>query len=213
MLASRLFGRRLAVTLFVLPLVSLALIIGHVCLVQKNFRIASPDLFRSGQLSDSDWQRTFDQTHYRSVLNLQGAKPDTSWYQTEIQFASDHGIEHFDYGLSAHVSPTIDQMREIVALMRRAPKPLLIHCKNGADRSGLVAALYLFAVDHRPADVAGGQLSMWYGHFPYYDGRSRAMDTALANFVTSETSVAAADLSSTGSAAAVQDATAWTAWP
>ena len=46
-------------------------------------------------------------------------------------------------------------------LLREAPKPVLVHCEGGADRTGLAAALYLAAAGH-PAQ-ADGQLSVRYG--------------------------------------------------
>jgi len=48
--------------------------------------------------------------------------------------------------------------------MRDAPKPLLIHCKAGADRTGLASALYLGALEHQTRETAGWQLSILYGH-------------------------------------------------
>ena len=46
-------------------------------------------------------------------------------------------------------------VQEILTLLHDAPKPLLIHCKSGADRSGLVSALYRYAVEH--ADAADAE--------------------------------------------------------
>lgn len=155
--------------------------VGDVFLVHDNFRAAAVDLYRSGQLRADQWSDSYDKARYRSVLNLVGEK-DASWYRTEVRFAAEHGLEHYDYALSAHIAPTLKQMNEIVDVMRRAPKPILIHCKNGSDRSGLVAALYRLAVEGQPHDVAEQQLSLWYGHFPWLGSRSEAMDDAFAQF-------------------------------
>ena len=38
-------------------------------------------------------------------------------------------------------------MEAILATLDHAPKPVLIHCKNGADRTGLVGALYLYGLE------------------------------------------------------------------
>lgn len=40
---------------------------------------------------------------------------------------------------------TSAQITELLGIIRDGPKPLLVHCKSGADRAGLVLALYLFA--------------------------------------------------------------------
>jgi protein tyrosine/serine phosphatase len=72
---------------------------------------------------------------------------------------------------------------DLLAIMRRAPKPLLVHCKSGADRTGLVSALYRFAIEGKGADEADRQLTVLYGHFPYLASRTRAMDDSFWAFV------------------------------
>ncbi len=126
-------------------------------------------------------------------MNLRGAKPEAAWYRHELEFSTAHGLPHYDFAMSANKSPSVAEMKQLVALMRNAPKPLLVHCKNGSDRSGLAAALYLLAVENRPAEVAAGQLSLWYGHFPWLTSRTGAMDAALADFVAAKTAEAKAN--------------------
>ena len=46
-----------------------------------------------------------------------------------------------------------------------AQRPMLIHCKSGADRSGLAAALYLILVCDAPVATALRQLHWRYLHF------------------------------------------------
>jgi len=79
------------------------------------------------------------------VLNLRGAHAGQPWYDEEIEAAGELGLAHFDYPLSAKRFVTSQQVEEVLDIVRKAPKPLLIHCKSGADRSGLVAALYRFS--------------------------------------------------------------------
>ena len=57
----------------------------------------------------------------------------------------------------------------MIALMQTLPKPLLIHCKQGSDRTGLLAALYLASIKGVDVDTADDELSIAYGHFsvPY----------------------------------------------
>ncbi|MDB6454459.1 tyrosine-protein phosphatase [Falsirhodobacter sp. 20TX0035] len=55
-----------------------------------------------------------------------------------------------------------------MALLRAAPKPVLIHCMSGADRTGLASALLLANLNH-DEDAAERQISFRYGHIsiPY----------------------------------------------
>src|SRR5207237_10080268 len=117
----------------------------------------------------------------KSVLNLRGAHAGQPWYDEEIAAAGELGLAHFDYPLSAKRFVTSQQIDDILDIMRQAPKPLLIHCKSGADRTGLVAALYRFA--ETGAAAADGELSLLYGHFPYLTSRTRAMDDSFWAYV------------------------------
>lgn len=175
-----------AVIVVAAPLLAALWWINDTFVVRDNLRVASPDLYRSGQLLSSRWQGSFDEAKFRTVINLRGAKPDSGWYRNEMKFAADRGLAHYDFPLLAHQAPSIDEMKQVVQIMREAPKPILIHCKNGSDRSGLVAALYRYAIEGVPADVAGQQLSFWYGHFPWLLSESGAMDTAFKRYVAAD---------------------------
>ena len=50
---------------------------------------------------------------------------------------------------------------------------------SGADRAGLVAALYSYAIDGKSAEAAAGQLSLLYGDFPYLTSGTIAMDESF----------------------------------
>ena len=93
---------------------------------------------------------------------------------------------HYDYPISAKRVVTPQQIGEILDIVRQAPKPLLVHCKSGSDRAGLVAALYRFAEAGASADEADGELSLAYGHFPYLTSRSGAMDDSFWAYVRAE---------------------------
>ncbi len=117
------------------------------------------------------------------MLNLRGAHVGQSWYDDEIAAAGELGLAHFDYPLSSKRLVTSEQIEEVLDIVRKAPKPLLIHCKSGADRTGLVAALYRFSETGASAAEADRELSLVYGHFPYLTSRSGAMDASFWAFV------------------------------
>ena len=50
------------------------------------------------------------------------------------------------------------------SLFAEVNKPVLMHCKSGADRAGLMSALYLLIVENQPAHIAMQQLAWKYGH-------------------------------------------------
>ena len=148
-------------------------------------------LYRSAQLSKSETRWAVRQYAIKSVLNLRGAHVGQSWYDDEIAAAGELGLAHFDYPLSAKRFVTGQQIEEILAIVRKAPKPLLIHCKSGADRAGLVAALYRFSETGASAAEADRELTLIYGHFPYLTSRSGAMDESFWAFVHGSTRASA----------------------
>jgi protein tyrosine/serine phosphatase len=140
-------------------------------------------LYRSAQLSKDEIKAAVGEYGIKSVLNLRGAHTGQPWYDDEREAAGEFGLAHFDYPLSAKRFVTSQQIADILDIVRKAPKPLLIHCKSGADRTGLVAALYRFAETGASAAAADQELSLVYGHFPYLTSRSGAMDDSFWAFV------------------------------
>jgi protein tyrosine/serine phosphatase len=158
---------------------------------EGNFHAVQPGvLYRSAQLSPAELGLLVRQYGIKSVLNLRGAHAGAPWYDGEIAAVHTLGAVHYDYPISAKRLVTSRQIAELLDIVRRAPKPLLIHCKSGADRSGLVAALYEYAVDGESAADADRQLSLVYAHFPYLTSRSGAMDDSFWAFVHAPASAA-----------------------
>ena len=136
-------------------------------------------LYRSAQLSGAALNDLIRDKGIRTVLNLRGAHAGQQWYDRELAATINSNAEHLDLKLSASTEPTRTTLNELLQTLRRARKPLLIHCEGGADRSGLAAALYELRIAGKPTDKAAGQLSFFYGHFPWLLSRSGAMDRAF----------------------------------
>lgn len=145
---------------------------------QGNFAVVSDhQVYRSRQLTRPELTKVIEQHRIKSILNLRGENHGASWYRDEAAVAEAQQVQLADYQLSANRELASMEVAELLALMRTLPKPMLIHCRSGADRTGLAAALYLFEVEGRSPQVAGGQLSWLYGHMPtLFWAKSRAMD-------------------------------------
>ena len=158
-----------------------------VLIATGNFHEVAPGaLYRAAQMDGPTLDATLAAHGIRAVLNLRGANPDSDWYRDEIAVAARRGVAHYDIPLSARRPLSAPEMARLLNILRTAPKPLLIHCRSGADRSGLVAALYRYAVAHDPAAEAARELSLRYGHFPYLTSPTGAMDASFAAFVAAQ---------------------------
>ena len=78
----------------------------------------------------------------KSILNLRGGGPGDWWYGLEIRSAREAGMTYYDLPLSATRRPTRRELLQLIDLHNRCSYPLLIHCKSGADRTGLASAIY-----------------------------------------------------------------------
>ena len=156
----------------------------YVCVqYDGNVHVVQPGLvLRSAQPTSARLDAIAHQYDIRSVLNLRGDNAGKPWYDEEMRTSRADGLVHFDYALSAEHDVTPAQMDELLRIVAAAPKPLLIHCNAGADRTGLVSAIYQVSRGV-PAAQAATQLSLHYGHFPYLWSKTGAMDRSLAVFL------------------------------
>jgi protein tyrosine/serine phosphatase len=140
--------------------------------------------YRSGQLSPAALGRYIEHYGIRTVINLRGEAPGRAWYDQEVAATRDHGAEHLDFHMSAGRKLTLDETRRLIALMRDATGPILVHCQGGSDRSGLASLLYLNEIAGADAATARWQLSPVYGHIGLPFLYAYAMDDSWDEFVS-----------------------------
>ncbi len=144
--------------------------------IRGNVHAVTPgEVYRSGQLSAARLKEVVAEHGIRSVLNLRGATPGESWYDDEMRVSRELGLTHYDVGIRARFEPPPERVAAILEVFKNAPRPLLIHCRAGADRAGLVSAMWKVVMEGQSKDEAAGQLSVKYGHLPF--GQAAPMDT------------------------------------
>jgi protein tyrosine/serine phosphatase len=145
-----------------------------------NFHAVIPGiLYRSAEPSGNDINHYAKRYGIRTIINLRGANPGSDWYDKEIEQSSAYGIKHIDFRMSAKRNLTIDQAHMLINIMRDAPKPLLVHCNAGANRSSLASALYIAAVSKGGEEAAESQLKIIYGNLPHWLDRKNNMNEAF----------------------------------
>jgi hypothetical protein len=104
----------------------------------------------------------------KSLINLRGPNPKFGWWRYERRVAEARGIEHIDVMLDSRHLPLRHMLVGLFDAFDRAPRPLLIKCSGGQDRTSLAAALYLVNRDGWAArDKAMVQFARFtFLHFP-----------------------------------------------
>jgi uncharacterized protein (TIGR01244 family) len=142
-----------------------------------NFHpVIAATLYRSAQPSPADIEQYRAKYGIRTIVNLRGEHDRANWYEAEATEAKRLGITLINFEMSAGQELTQDRVAKLVAIFKHAEKPILIHCKGGADRSGLASALYLAAVAKQGERAAESQISIRYGHISLPFAPAYAMD-------------------------------------
>jgi protein tyrosine phosphatase (PTP) superfamily phosphohydrolase (DUF442 family) len=125
-------------------------------------------LYRSAQLDAKSLEQEIKVHHIHTVINLRGSNPDAPWYKAETAVCRKLGVNHVDVRLSAGHLPPPEEIATLLRAYRAVPRPILLHCRSGADRTGMAACAFLIDQNHVPWKDAERALSWKYGHFAIY---------------------------------------------
>jgi len=79
----------------------------------------------------------------RAIINLRGRNDDLAWWKHETATAQAGNIAHFDAMLDSRKLPSRDMLVRLIETFNTAPKPFMLKCSGGQDRTSLAAALYI----------------------------------------------------------------------
>lgn len=121
-------------------------------------------VYRSAQLGPDRLARLIEGEGIKTVVNLRGTGPEVAWYQAEARTTHEHNVCQEDVSLSAKRLPAPAEVRRLVEVLDKTAYPILLHCQQGADRTGLAAAAVLLL--HTDATLARARRQLWprYGH-------------------------------------------------
>ena len=112
--------------------------------VENSYRI-SADLYRSAQ-PEREGFTALQKMGVRSVLNLREFHKDT-------RKARHTQLHLMAYPVAAGAVTAAD-VENCLALIANAPKPVLVHCWHGSDRTGIVVAAYRIVFQNWSVEAA-----------------------------------------------------------
>jgi hypothetical protein len=122
-----------------------------------RFDKVDDQVFRSSQPSAAEWRDLVAKYHIQSVMKLNvGGEP------------APPGVQVIREPLDPLRDPSDATIARILDEIDKAPKPLLIHCTHGEDRTGLIVALY--KIRHKEMSVDEAYVDMVRHRFHPYDG-------------------------------------------
>lgn len=136
-------------------------------LIYANRHRLSDQAWRSSQPAPHELRR-FARRGVKTIVNLRGDR-DCGSYRLEAAACAKHGIRLIDFSVKSRQAPDKQTFHDAKALFASLEYPMVLHCKSGADRAGLMSALYMIFKEGRPVAEAQRQLSWKYGHIRQAD--------------------------------------------
>ena len=131
----------------------------------NNFHQASDEVYRANQPSPSHL-RSYKDRGIKAVLNLRGFTQQ-SYALFEDVSCKNLGLDLISVPFSGSSAPQPEKLLEIIDIMEKIPRPFVLRCKSGADRAGLVSAMYLIVQKKLSVTEAKKQLSFKYLHLDF----------------------------------------------
>jgi protein tyrosine/serine phosphatase len=131
--------------------------------IQKNFDVVQEKkLYRSGQPSKKQLEQWIRKYSLRTIIVL---KPTLRPYEKEI--AERYGVKLHHIPLTTDHGPTEEQWQRILALlMDEQNHPLFYHCHGGADKTGVITAMYRVEIQKQSLRMSLLEMYLHY-HIPF----------------------------------------------
>jgi protein tyrosine/serine phosphatase len=142
-----------------------ALFVDHAVLriLWTNFAPVEPGvLYRSNHPTPGNLAAFTKKVGLQSVINLRGQAKNGSDALSRDQ-AARLGLDFYDMALESRGAPHRDRILRLAEIFATMRAPALVHCKSGADRAGLAAALFVM-IKGGTTKAAMKQLSLRFGH-------------------------------------------------
>lgn len=129
----------------------------------KNAEWVTPRFLRMNQ----PWPRDIARAARAGIRTIVTARHDPrhGGHALVREAAEKHGLAYVTLPFFSREAPSREALLAAESFFKGAEYPVLVHCKSGADRAGIVSALYLIAAEGVPVREARRQLGLRHLHF------------------------------------------------
>ena len=133
--------------------------------VWTNFWQIAPGVWRSNHPTHRRFEK-YAKMGIKTVITLRGEEK-FSHYLFEKESCEKLGLTLKHAKLWARSAPKRERILTLIDTLRDAERPMMFHCKSGADRAGFASAVYLMVFEGVPVEVARKQLGLKYVHLEF----------------------------------------------
>lgn len=134
----------------------------------RNFYSLSEDAYRSNHPSPRFIKKLDKNYGLKTIVSLRNAD-STGQYRLEKEACDALNIVLINHTMSSREFPKPDAIIKAKEILKTATYPILIHCKSGADRAGMMSVFYKHFVLEQPIKEALSELALKYGHIRWAD--------------------------------------------
>jgi hypothetical protein len=131
-------------------------------------------VYRCAQPTPESLERLVKEYGIRTVVNLRGSCDGFAWYDAECRASQELDLSQEDICMSAGRLPSPQSIRRLIEVLDNSAYPILLHCRRGADRTGLASAMVLLLQSSVGLEDARRHLGLRYGHLAL--GRPAELD-------------------------------------
>ena len=135
---------------------------GFLRLCYNNFHKVNNNIYRSNMPTPLRIKK-YSQIGIKTIINLRGVRKDGGWL-LENEACQKYNIKLIDFRARSRAAPEKEMIFNAEKLFNEIEYPALMHCKSGADRAGIMCALYMLIYEKEKPEIANKQLSWKYLH-------------------------------------------------
>lgn len=149
----------------------------------KNFHEIEKGVYRSAQMNPFTLRKYIKKYNLKLILSFRKNSDPLS--QMERDICKEMGVEFWHLSFSSRTLPKKHEVIKLKEMFTNIKKPVLMHCKAGADRTSFAAILYLYFNGYDLQKAMDEQLSFWkYGHIT--NSRAGIIDYFFEKFLESD---------------------------